>query len=151
MHAIEYISHIEHTHTPNSPLLPPPLVSFLCPPPLPLQAGSPGCNALATVMASDARLIALQQEAEVLEEDAEVPSTGAAHDATGEGTPRLPGPREGGGDSESSPHPPVPPPSSSPLASMAALRQEIAELSLEEKVERLEEVYEGLDVLVRCR
>lgn len=105
----------------------------------PLQAGSPGCNALQTVVTSDARLAALQQEAQILEEDAEAPSSGA-HDETTSG-------REGGDDSGSSPHPPPPP--SSPLSSMSALRKEIGELSLEEKVERLEEVYEGLDVLVR--
>ena len=100
-------------------------------------------------MASDTRLVALQQEAKLLEEDAEGPSTGTTHDATGEEPPRLPG-REGGDDSGSSPRPPAPP-HSSPLSSMAALRREIAELSLEEKVERLEEVYESLDVLVRGR
>lgn len=86
----------------------------------------------------------LQREAEILEADADG-STPAQDDAVDAATSRLL-PAKTGDNLNMSPRPPAAP-SAADLA-MAGLQQEISKLSVEDKVARLEEVYEDLDVLV---
>lgn len=108
----------------------------------PTQTGSPVSSALQTVIAADSRLTVLQREAELLEADAEEPSNSAQSTSL-----ELPA-AVGVNGSQSHPRPPAPPsPATSGL--MRGLEEAVASMSMEEKVSRLEEVYEDLDALVR--
>lgn len=102
--------------------------------------GSPTSSALETVVASDARITALQLEVELLEADAE----GSTADAAA--LPPAPA------SQQTSPHLQPPPAGATgggePSSMVSELRQEIAKLSLEDKAARLAEAYEDLDVLV---
>ncbi|CAN0095335.1 unnamed protein product [Pylaiella littoralis] len=101
--------------------------------------GSPTSSALETVVASDARITALQLEVELLEADAE----GSTADAAA--LPPAPA------SQQTSPHLQPPPAGATgggePSSMVSELRQEIAKLSLEDKAARLAEAYEDLDVL----
>lgn len=85
------------------------------------------------MIASDSRITLLQKEAEILEEDADGSVAAPAHETKA--------------GSKASPHPPVPPTVADTM--MERLRQGLSELSMQDKVARLEEVYEDLDALVR--
>lgn len=95
-------------------------------------------------MAADSRITILQREAELLEADAENTTSISAKSASLE----LPAAVGVGG---SRPHPrPRVPPSSATSGLMRGLEDAVADMSMEEKVARLEEVYEDLDALVRA-
>lgn len=99
-------------------------------------------------MASDTRLAALQREAETLEADAE--SSGAMSRQSSANTEPVP---PSNGNVTEPPQPPQPPPSSSSGSGSAKKdkdgKDEMSTLTMEEKMARLEEIYEELDILVR--